>query len=72
MKFYLNFSILLIIFGALAWLSNAGYLEVRRDWPIALIVLGTDVFVVTLISLVKKRNYELRKKSEKPGETEEK
>ncbi|MBN2362861.1 hypothetical protein JXL83_01880 [candidate division WOR-3 bacterium] len=64
MKFAMNLSILLIVVGALLWLSNAGYLSVKRDWPIALVVVGADLFVVTLVGLIRRRSRETKKKED--------
>lgn len=55
MIFALNFSVILILAGALFWLSNFGYLSFKRDWPLTLVVLGLDLFIITLFEIIKKR-----------------
>ncbi|MBN1150111.1 hypothetical protein JXA84_02695 [candidate division WOR-3 bacterium] len=69
MKIALNFSIILILAGVLFWLSNFGYLSFKRDWPVALVVLGLDLFIITLIGIIKKKKVK-KSQTTKDSETE--
>ncbi len=51
--------IFLILIGLWIWLSNLGYLNFKRDWPVILIVIGLYVFVSGLAS--KKNKKDIRK-----------
>lgn len=44
----------LIVIGAWIWLSNMGYLNFKRDWPLIIIIVGL-YYLVSGLSRRKKR-----------------
>jgi len=55
MSYRISFSLILIIVGICLWLSNLNFIDFKRDWPLILVLIGINIFIVSIINRVKRK-----------------
>lgn len=55
MSYKISFSLILIIVGICLWLSNLNFMDFKRDWPLVLVLIGINLFIVAIIKKVKSK-----------------